>query len=230
MPSEGHVLLLKCGNCGAGLSGLQSDTIFLCGNCGRAWVSDEQLSEVEVLVCRSGAPDAIHLPFWEIKASVRVKERVTRMISWSSPLEGPRYFSRHSERGMQTSWRDTEGKSIILPAFSTSRTLSVGVGLDSSPPELVAVDDMDFPEAVGGTTTIADAVGLARGVAVGIEVAADDYLAMVDLDFTPLGCRLLVLPCFQRRMALTVADTGVGLPCAAIEDWDDICVWYGISS
>ena len=230
MSYEEHVLLLSCRNCGSGLSGLTSDTIFLCTNCGRCWVSDEGLSEVEAIVCRDDSDDAIHLPFWEIKASVGVKERITRMQSWTSPQEGPRFFTRHSERGLQSTWREVEGKSILLPAFSTSRTLSTGVRLDRNPPVLEEVADMDFPSVVGGSTTIADAIGLARGVAVGIEVDADDYLAMVDIDFTPFGCRLAVLPCYPRGISLVIADTGVGVPCSSIEDWQAICRWHGITS
>ncbi len=230
MPSDKHVLLLSCGNCGSGLEGLSSDTIFLCTNCGRCWVSDEGLTEVEAIICRDDSDDAIHLPFWEIKASVRVRERITRMQNWTSPLEGPRFFALHSERGLQSTWRDIEGKSILLPAFSTSRTLSTGVSLDRNPPVLEEVDDMEFPSVIGGATTIADAIGLARGVALGIEVAADDYLAMVDIDFTPLGCRLVVLPCYPRGISLAVADTGVGVQCSSIEDWKDICRWHGITS
>jgi hypothetical protein len=230
MSSEGHVLLLRCGNCGNELSGLSTDTIFLCTGCGRAWVCDESLSEVEVLVGRDLTGGAVHMPFWEIRADVRVRERIGRMQSWRSPLEGPRYFARHGERGLRTTWKDAEGKALVLPAFTTTRTLTVGVGLNGKPPVPEPVDDMEFPACVGGSTTISDAIGLARGVAVGIEVAADDYLAMVDIDFTPYSCRLLVLPCYQVRSALTVADTGVVMPCGTVEDWDAILAWHGASS
>jgi hypothetical protein len=230
MPFEKHVLLLSCGNCGSRLGGLQSDTIFLCANCGRCWVSDEGLSEVESVVFRDASDDAINLPFWEIKANVHIRERITRMESCSSPQEGPRFFAPHSERGLQSTWRDIEGKSILLPAFSSSRTLSTGVSLDRNPPVLAEVDDMEFPSVIGGATTIADAIELARGVAVGIEVAADDFLAMVDIDFTPFGCRLIALPCHPRDSSLMIADTGVRVPCSSIEDWADICRWHGITS
>ena len=150
MSSEKHVLLLSCGNCGSGLGGLPSDTLFLCANCGRCWVSDEGLTEVKAIVCRDDSDDAIHLPFWEIKASVQVRDRITRMQSWTSPLEGPRFFVRHSERGLQSTWRDMEGKSILLPAFSTSRTLSTGVRLDRNPPSSRKWTIWSFPRSSAG--------------------------------------------------------------------------------
>ncbi len=230
MSSEGSVILLSCDNCGSELSGLPSDTIFFCSNCGKCWVSDDGLSRVEALISAGGAKGSIHLPFWEVKASVEVRNRVTRMENKRTCSDGPRYFTSHHERGLSSTWREVEGKSIILPAFATTRVLSTGVLLDGSRPSLLPITDMDFPLVAGGTTTIADAMELARGVAVGIEVAGSDYLAMVDIDFQPSGCRLLALPCLPGSISLMISDSGVAIPFSSMPDWDEICTWFGISS
>ena len=226
MSSEGQVTLLVCGNCGSQLSGISSDAIFFCSNCGSCWMAEEGLSRLKAIICGGSETESIHLPFWEVRATIRVLNRVTRVASVKSFSSGPRYFDPHFESGLMSTWRDSEGKSLIFPAFATGRILSTGVLLDRNPPSMNEIVDMDYPAVVGGTIIMSDAIELARGIAVGIEVAGEDFLAKVEIDFKPLACRLVALPCMPGKAGLTIADSGVGILYSSMPDWEEIREWH----
>ena len=91
--NHSELTLLRCGNCGSDLEGLPTDVIFYCQECGKCWILEEKLSPVKIEFLRTGGPETVFLPFWKVDASVSILNRITRMESSMSPLEGSRELS-----------------------------------------------------------------------------------------------------------------------------------------
>jgi len=219
--SLSKLTLLRCSNCGSDLRGLSSDVIFYCTECGRCWISGERFNPVTIEFVRADDSGSVILPFWRIDASVNILSRHSRMESSMSVVEGFREFTGR-ERGLTESDTGIHRDRFIFPAFSTNLVLSTGVRmhLENFLP--------DSPEQgkrytiSGGSVGMDDAVLLARGVAVGVEVSRSDYLASVDLDIEVHATGIYAVGCTPEKHAFRINGSKIGIPYAAVPDSDDI--------
>ncbi len=218
------VTTLRCGNCGSDLHGLPTDLVFLCPSCGRCWVSSDRLSPMDVRVGPVGS-GSIPMPFWEVEATVDLRRRVSRREAADAYVDGPRDFDGF-ERELVDITLDPFDSVLVFPAFVTSLVLTAGVGLSGR--RIPASDATEPPKLVGGAVGPEDALLLAEGVAVGMEVADSDYLAFLDLSLQVRSLRLLVLGCTPGRHFLEVDGTEVSLPYTSMRDSTEILRAHGM--
>ena len=216
-----ELTLLRCSNCGSDLGGLSTDVIFYCSECGRCWISDERLSQVDIEFVRVGGSDSILLPFWKVDASVDIKERISRRESSASGITGFREFTGR-EMGLTESDSGSRKVRFIFPAFSTSLVLSTGVRMhrENFLPE--KTENGKRFRVIGGSVAKDDAVLLARAVAVGVEVNRTDYLASVDLEIEVHTASIYAIGCTPDKNVLRINGSEIGIMFAAINDYDDI--------
>ena len=233
------MMLLRCSACAAELEGLGNDVIFLCRNCGRAWVMEDTLLPVPVTfvarldrpgdrTARTGSRAVVHLPFWKVSCRLTIHERVSRRRRSTERFALDAF---RSEKGLvRTSFPETD-ETYVFPAFSCSRALSVGVVLHSSPPSLLAEDDHvlgDYPALVGGIVSREDARSLSRAVAVGVEIDREDFLAGIDLDLDISGEELLGVPCVLSTHGFGLPSNGPVIPFSSMEDVKDILAFNSV--
>jgi len=227
MTDFGGFTLLRCTNCGNDLSGLPSDSIFFCTHCGRCHVSGEKLRQVQISFANHEDPAGILLPFWRVRADIIVHRRVSRTAFRSQFTDGMRSFSEHG-RGLYESDENTSRRDVLyFPAFSTNLVLSTGVKLSG-----VAIETRDpeygvYRPVIGGSTRAEDVPELARGVAVGIEVARSDHLARVDLDVEVESADIVAMGCHALRHVFSIDSTEITIPLTAVEDSQEILRWWG---
>ncbi|MBN2586978.1 MAG: hypothetical protein JXA64_02435 [Candidatus Fermentibacteraceae bacterium] len=212
---------LRCRNCGDDLDGLSGDVIFYCGNCGRCWLFGEGFSPVRIEFLRPGGPGTLFLPFWKVDVTVSVYQRISRRESSSSIVEGFREYSGR-ERGLSENEPETRRDRFIFPAFSTSLVLSTGVRMHR---ENFLPDKMEHGiplKVVGGSVNLSDAKALARGVAVGVEVNRNDFLACVDLDIQVVSADVYAIGCMPEEHVFRINGSDIGLPLSAVRDSDEI--------
>ncbi len=223
-------VLLRCGECLQELSGLPDDSIFLCRNCGRAWVSGgEGLSRVGVSLWGETGPRRVFLPFWRVEADVTLLERTTRRDRVRTPATAPRDFDPLAERGLETESGRRVLRSYLVPAVVNSRALSIGVSLRSSRPELVPYEGAT-PLMVGGSVSSADAVELSRAIAVGEEVARSDFLASLEIELHPMDTDLMGIACLTGERGFEVPGAGIVLRYDDTEDQAAILERSGVSA
>ncbi len=220
------MLPLRCGNCGNDLHGLSTDVIFYCGNCGRCWILEDRFRRTEIEFVRTGGKDSFLMPFWKVDATVSIYKRITRRESTSSIIEGLREFTG-SERGLTDAPPETRKVRLIFPAFATSLVLSTGVKMYSENflPEIP--EKTDGLEVLGGAVGLQDAMTIARGVAVGVEVNRSDFLAAIDLDIEVTSTGIYAIGCTAEESYLRINGSGIGIPYSALRDHSEILLRYG---
>ncbi|MCK4806486.1 MAG: hypothetical protein KAT09_02505 [Candidatus Aegiribacteria sp.] len=213
--------LLRCSNCGSDLSGLSTDVIFYCSECGRCWISGERLSPVSIEFLRIGGSDSIFLPFWKVDASVNILNRVSRKRSSSLVTGVSREFTGR-ERGLTESDSGSRQVRFIFPAFSTNLVLSTGVRMhrENFLPE--KVEDGKRFMVIGGSVGMDDAALLTRAVAVGVEVNRTDYLASVDLEIEVHSAGIYAIGCTPGKNVFRINGSEIGILFAAVNDSDEI--------
>ncbi|OPL18932.1 MAG: hypothetical protein AVO35_03105 [Candidatus Aegiribacteria sp. MLS_C] len=220
--TEGAVLVqLRCRNCGSDLEGLPTDVIFYCSNCGRCWIFDEGISPVRVQFLRDHGPGTVFLPFWKVDAVVSIYQRISREGSSSSIIEGFRQFTG-MERGLTENQPETRRDRFIFPAFATSLVLSTGVRMHG---ENFLPERQEHGRTLkvrGGSVGLRDAVSLARGVAVGVEVSRADFLACVDLDMEVGAADIYAVGCTREGHVLRINGSDTALPLSAVRDREGI--------
>lgn len=216
-----ELTVLRCSNCGSDLSGLSTDVIFYCSECGRCWISGEQLSSVSIEFVRLGGSGSIILPFWKVDASVIIHNRISRRKS-SGLLGGHSREFTGRERGLTESDSGSRMARFIFPAFSTSLVLSTGVRMyrENFLPE--KVEDGKRFRVIGGSVGMDDAALLARAVAVGVEVNRTDYLATIDLDIEVHSAGIYAIGCTPAENVIKINGSEIGMLFAAVNDSDEI--------
>jgi len=216
-----ELTLLRCSSCGSDLSGLSTDVIFYCPECGRCWISGERLSPVSIEFVRVGGSGSILLPFWKVDASVIIRNRISRKRSSASAVGRSREFSG-SESGLTESDSGSRSVRFIFPAFSTNLVLSTGVRMHR---ENFLPDKVEHGKrfrVIGGSIGMDDAAILARAVAVGIEVNRTDYLASVDLEIEVHSAGIYAIGCMPEENVFKINGSEIGILFAAINDSDEI--------
>lgn len=198
-----QVIALRCSSCGYSLDGLNTDIIFFCRNCGRAWVLEEGLTPVRILITSPVSSMDLYLPFWKIDARVLISERISRPSETRSIVSSS---TLRIEKGLDITSFPEKNDNFIFPAFSSSRILSLGVSLYENPPSLLKRVDGINPPLYGGTVSIQDAHNLAEAVAVGVEIAMDDSLASLEISVKPFAEELIAIPCSIIRNGVSISD------------------------
>ena len=213
--------LLRCSNCGSDLSGLSTDVIFYCSECGRCWISGEQLNPVSIEFVRVGDSDSVFLPFWRVDATVTIRSRQSRKKSLTTGIKGLREFTG-SERGLTESDAGSKKDRFIFPAFSTNLVLSTGVKMHKENFLPEKVEQGKRFSVIGGSVGRDDAALLARAVAIGVEVNRADYLAAIDLDIEVNSAGIYAIGCTPEKNVLKINGSEIGILYAAINDSDEI--------
>lgn len=220
--TEGPVLVqLCCRNCGSDLEGLPADVIFYCGSCGRCWIFDEGFSPVRIQFLRDRGPGTLFLPFWKVDAVVSIYQRISREGASSSIIEGFRQFTG-MERGLSENRPETRRDRFIFPAFATSLVLSTGVRMHGENFLPERPEHGRTFRVKGGSVGLGDALSLARGVAVGVEVNRADFLACVDLDIEVRSADIYAVGCTRQGHALRINGSEIALPVNAVRDREGI--------
>ena len=214
--------LLRCSNCGNDLGGLSTDIIFYCSECGNCWISgEERLMPVSIEFVGTGDPGSVFLPFWKVDASVNVRSRISRRESSTSGVNGFREFTGR-ERCLTGSGAESHKDRFIFPAFSTSLVLSTGVKMHGENFLPEKVESEKRFKVVGGSVGRDDAVSLARGVAVGVEVSRADFLASVDLEIEVHAASIYAIGCTPKEHVFRVNGSEIMIPYTAVKDSDAI--------
>lgn len=215
------LMLLRCPECGNGLSGLQTDCIFLCTSCGACWLAGEGLTRIPLAHSPCSAPGAFPMPFWKVEATVTVPRRIRRSAWSTGTLEGPRLFDG-TERNLVESSLPAVLSTFVFPAFSTGQVLRAGVVLHGVDLPTVAPESGSIAPMVGGSVGPEDVEPLARGVAVGVQVAAGDSLAMLEIELAVRSASILAVGCLRVGSHLRFAEGRLTIPVAAVTDWEAI--------
>ncbi len=216
-----ELTLLRCANCGSDLDGLSTDVIFYCSECGRCWISGEQLTPISIEFVRLGGSDSILMPFWKVDASVTIRNRIIRQESSMAARSGFREFTG-SERGLAESDTGSRKVRFVFPAFSTGLVLSTGVRMhvENFLPE--KTEHGKRFRIIGGSVGKDDAALLARAVALGVEVNRSDFLASVDLEIEVHSAGIYAIGCTPEKQVLKINGSEIGILFAAINDFDEI--------
>jgi hypothetical protein len=170
---------------------------------------------------RSGDSSSVFLPFWRVDATVTIRSRLSRKKFLTSGVNGLRKFTG-MERGLTESDAGSHKDRFIFPAFSTSLVLSTGVRMHR---ENFLPEKMEHGKrfsVIGGSVGKDDAVSLARGVAVGVEVNRADFLASVDLDIEVHASGIYVIGCTPMKSVFNINGSKIGIPYTAAPDSDKI--------
>lgn len=216
------VTRLVCSTCGAPLSGLGTDRLFLCRNCGAGWADGAEGLEKLDVEHRAPQDAELPLPFWKLKASVHVLKRTVRNDFTSTML---RFSSKYDEKAMPGKTRASAGSSqrriMLFPAFHIKGLPGLGVSLsqkiDSLPP--VIQENSSFPYVCGGSVIPRDAQVLGRCVAVGQETEKADWLAEIELVLSSVKVTLVVLPCHAEVEKVHIAETGISFFRRSAPEW-----------
>ncbi len=179
-----RVTRLVCGKCGSILTGLALDKLFFCSNCGSGWSADASGLVPIKVQCRASADSLLPLPFWVVKATVRILKRTVRneftstMIKFSSKFDENVLTGKTRETGGQA-----EKRTFLFPAFPVDGLPGIGVSLSKQIGNLPSVigNENRLPDVCGGSISPADASVLARCVAVGQETEKADWLAEIEI-------------------------------------------------
>ena len=206
------VTRLVCSRCGAPLSGLRTDRLFICRNCGTSWAdSAEGLEQVEV-EHRAPGMSELPLPFWKLRASVYVLKRTVRNEFTSTILRlGSKFDSEAMPGKLRASEGSSERRTFLFPAFYVNGLPGLGVSLSrciSSLPPLIE-ESSGFPYVCGGSIVPSDARVLGRCVAVGQETEKSDWLAEIELVLSSVKASLVILPCRSEVEKVHIAETGL---------------------
>ncbi len=224
-----RITRLVCGHCGSVLSGLGQDQLFFCSNCGKGWSPGEKGLEPVQVQCRASADSRLPLPFWLVRATVHILKRTVRNEFISTML---RFGSRYEEDVLSSKKRETGGQSdrrtFLFPAFPVDGLPGTGVALSEhirDLPEIIGAED-GLPDICGGSISPADAVVLARCVAVGQETEKADWLAEIEIIFSSVKSALIILPCTQEVEKVAVAETGVSFFRRSVSGWYEIVDYH----
>ena len=227
--TDGTVLVqLRCRNCGNDLCGLPNDVVFYCGNCERCWVFREGFEPMRIEFLRSGGPETLFLPFWKVDGVVSIYQRISRNESSSSIIEGFREFTG-MERGLSENRPETRKDRLIFPAFTTSLVLSTGVRIHGENFLPEKMEHGSPRKVVGGSVGVQDALTLARGVAVGIEVNRKDFLACVDLQIEITSTCIYAIGSTFDGQTFRLNGSDIALPASAVRDAEGILDFWGLS-
>lgn len=215
------LLQFRCRNCGNDLDGLPTDVIYYCWNCGRCWVLEQNFSPLRIDFMRMGGEGTVLLPFWKVDVTVSIYQRVSRSKSSSSMVQGFREFTGR-ERGLSDHEPETRRDRLIFPAFSTSLVLSTGVRMHSENFLPERLEHGSSVRVFGGSVGMEDALTLARGVAVGVEVGRKDFLACVDLDVEVNSADIYAVGCAPEEHLMRINGSRIALPFSAVRDCGEI--------
>lgn len=195
-----RMTVLACGACHAPLSGLSTDSSFLCRGCGAAWgIGDSGLSRLRSSVRTSGSGDTLPLPFWAVEAGVTVVSRTTRREVHHVGVQRGRWFSPAAENGLRETGGASGTRKLVIPAFSVNGLFDIAVRLSDAfhllPPEV----ETGWPRLAGVFSSPEEVQELARGVCTGQEASAPDWLADVRLSVEVVSTALMVLPAVLRE-------------------------------
>lgn len=219
--------VLACGSCGSSLSGLSTDAAFLCRNCGKGWgIGAKGLFPLPTSVRTVRGEDTLPLPFWLVEADVTIGSRITRREVHNVPVQRGRWFAP----GLETGLRETGGISgprmLAFPAFSVNGVFDIGVKLSAlihTFPEEVSERWPGLAGVFSGPGEVAD---LARGVCIGQEASADDWLADVKLLVDLRSTTLLVLPAVVREETVVLKGTELSIFKRSITDLERITAFH----
>jgi hypothetical protein len=114
---------------------------------------------------------------------------------------------------METGLRETGGfhrvRRLVVPAFSLNGLFDLGVRLSAALDELPPEIHSDWPAMAGVFSGIDEVQDLVRGVCVGQEAAAEDWLADVKIEVVVKSLELLVLPAEVEGEMVLLRGTGV---------------------
>lgn len=215
------MMVLNCPECGNGLAGLQIDRIFLCTSCGACWIVENGLTRVPISL--SGCDDgSLPMPCWKVEAIVTVHRRVSRPLSATTVFEGPRVFDG-TERTLTESSAPPARMTLIFPAFASGQVLRAGVAFHGMELREEPVrTDLPITPMVGGSVGREDTGALARGVAVGLQIAARDSLAMVELELEVISTAVIAVGAVVSGSHLRFGDGELKLPFPAVTDIEAI--------
>jgi hypothetical protein len=224
-----RVTRLVCGNCGLALSGLRSDQVFFCSNCGRGWsIGNDGLKPVEVQ-CRAGADSPLPVPFWQVRATVHVLKRTVRNDFTSTGITfGSRYESDLLKGRSTETGSPAEKRTFLFPAFPVDGLPGIGASLSrhiSALPDIQGIEEK-LPDICGASIASYDASVLARCVAVAQEAEKPDWLAEIDIILSSVKSVLVILPCVQEVEKVNVAGTGVFFFRRAVLNWEEIADYH----
>lgn len=210
------------------MSGLSTDTAFLCGNCGRAWgIGAQGLFPLASSVRVSRDQAAIPLPFWLVEAEVTVGSRMTRREVYNVPVQRGRWFAPGLETGLRETGGSSGARVLAFPAFSVNGVFDIGVKLSTVIERFPEEVHDRWPRLAGVFTGPGEVADLARGVCIGQEASADDWLADVKLTLVLLSTTLLVLPAVVREETVHLADTGLSFFRRNMPDLERIVAFHG---
>lgn len=220
-----RVTRLVCGACGSFLKGLGTDVIFVCTNCGSAWIGGESGLKPVPIEQRAKSDAGTALPFWRVSAAVHVLKRTVRNEFTSTIL---RLKSKYDEKALKGKTRETGGisekREFLFPAFSVNGLPGIGVGLSEKISELPPIIEgsWHYPHVCGGSVSPGDAEVLARCVAVGQETEKSDWLAEIELVVSAVKSSVVILPCTQEVEKINIAETGISFFRRSVPDWNRI--------
>ena len=224
-----RITRLVCRHCGDTLTGLHLDKLFFCSNCGKGWYAGEKGLEAISVQCRALADSGLPLPFWMVRATVRVLKRTVRNEFTATML---RFGSRYEEDVLSTKKSETGGQSdnrtFLFPAFPVDGLPGTGVSLSkqiNNLPERLGIGDV-LPDICGGSISPMDAAVLARCVAVGQETEKADWLAEIEIVLSSVKSTVIILPCVLEVEKVSIADTGVSFFRRSTPGWDGIVDYY----
>ncbi len=221
---------LVCRGCGAPLSGLGTDSIFICSVCGRGFAGGGNGLEPLSVEHRALPGSGIPLPFWRVSAAVHVLRRTVRNEFTTTILRFGTMYDGHTAGGK---YRETGGGSerreFLFPAFPVDGLPGIGVKLsrcfESVPPVIDGASG--FPNVSGGSVSPEDALVLARCVAVGEETEKADWLAEIELVISAARSSIVILPCSPEGEKVLIDGAGVSFFRRAVPGWSDILEYTG---
>lgn len=225
-----RITRLVCENCGAGLSGLNSDVLFLCTNCGVAWsTTGAGLEEISVQY-RTDSDSKLPLPFWLVKANVHVLKRTVRNEFTATMLK---LASRYDEKTLPGKTRESgsssDRRTFLFPAFPIKGLPGLGVDLSKQIGKLPKkIDEINkFPNVCGGSISSIDAAILAKCIAVGQETEKADWLAEIEIVVSSVKSELVILPCKQEVEKVIINGTGLAFFRRSVPYWNEILNYHG---
>lgn len=224
-----RVTRLVCGNCGNLLSGLGSDKLFFCSNCGAGWSSSENGLESIDVQCRAPAYSSLPLLFWMVKASVHILKRTVRNEFTATILKlGTRYDRSVLNGKSHETGGQSEKRVFLFPAFPVDGLPGIGVNLSVHADDLpnIIESSQALPDVCAGSISLPDAAVLARCVAVGQETEKSDWIAEIEIVLSQVKTTLVILPCTQEVEKVLVAQTGVSFFRRAVPGWEQMVDYH----
>ena len=224
-----RITKLVCKNCASSLSGLKSDVLFLCSNCGAAWsASGAGLEKISVQY-RTDKDSKLPIPFWLVNASVHVLKRTVRNEFTSTILTlGSRYDKDTLPGKTRESGSSSDKRTFLFPAFPIKGLPGIGVDLSKKISDLPKkLDKADsFPDVCGGSISALDAAVLSKCVAVGQETEKADWLAEIEIVVSSVKSELVILSCKQEVEKVVIAGTGLAFFRRSVPVWNEILNYH----